>query len=204
MLFAQQPATETSIGYKLAPWTSLLLPGTGELLRGYKLKGELFLWADGAALTGAAGFGWDAANKSSAARGMALMNANANPLNRSRSYLAAMENYLSSDDYNLQVAIDARRLYPDDYDARQTYIQEHSYSGDDVWQWASDSLRSEYVDQRARARKSEQASQAFVGVMVLARLVSAFDVAFFSPGKESRLGVTPTLDNPGIRITYRF
>lgn len=193
-----------TLGHRLAPWASLLVPGSGELLRGYKLKGEAFLWADGAALTGAVGFGWDAASKGSAARGMAVMNAGANSGNRSRTYLAALEEYLSSDDYNLEVAIDARRLYPNDFQEQQAYIAEHSFAGDDAWLWVSDSLRSEYVDQRARARKSEQACQAFIGIMVLARLASAFDVVFFSPQKESRLGVVPTWDHPGFRITCRF
>ena len=193
-----------SFGQRIAPWASLLLPGTGELLRGYPVKGEIFLWADGAAVTGAIGFGWDAASKADAARTMAVMYAGANPLNSSRTYLSAIESYRSSDDYNLDVAIEARRLYPDDLEAQQRYIETNSFTGDDAWVWPSDSLLLEYFNERTGMRRAQAASQAFLGLMLLARLASAFDVAFFSPPQGGRVGLAPMPDRLGLQITYRF
>lgn len=198
--------SELTLGHKLAPWSSLLLPGTGELLRGYPLKGEIFLWADGLAIAGAAGFGWDAASKKSAATGMAMMFAGANPVNRSSTYLVAMEGFMSSDDYNLAVSRDARRLYPDDLEAQQQYIAENSYIGDDAWMWSSDSLREAYLDYRAGMRRAQQTSQAFLGLMVFTRLVSMLDVTLFSPPRQQGLGLVPSYEDnrPGLQLIYRF
>lgn len=189
---------------KLAPFASLFLPGTGELIRGYRLKGELFLCGDGLAIAGAAGFGWDAFNKGQAAIGMAVMNADANPSNRSRIYLAAMESYFSSDDYNLNVAREARDLYPDDLAAQQDYIAANSFTGGDAWMWRSDSLMMGYFNQRIRMRRAQQTSTVFIGVMLLTRLASTLDVAFFSPVGSSRLGIVPRFDPPGIQLIWRF
>jgi hypothetical protein len=200
------PIKEPSRAEKLAPWASLVLPGAGELIRGYKLKGELFLWADGLAITGAAGFGWDALSKRSASVNMAVMYADANVSNRSRDYLGAMENFASSEDYNLDVAREARSLYPKDFAAQQEYIATHSFTGDDVWEWSSDSLWDEYISQRTLMRKASQVSTAFMGIMLLTRVASTFDVAFFSPVGESRLGLVPIPDpaNPGVQVVCRF
>ena len=189
---------------RLAPLASLVLPGTGELIRGYGLKGELFLWGDGLAIAGAAGFGWDAANKRNSSISMTVIYADANPLNRSRTYLGAMENYFSSDDYNVSVAREARSLYPDDLAAQQEYIASNSFRGDDFWMWGSDSLWTEFLNQRIRMRKAQQTSTAFLGLMLLTRVASVMDVAFFSPVGSSRLGIVPRFDIPGIQLTWRF
>ncbi len=196
--------TEPSRAERLAPLTSLLLPGTGELIRGYRLKGELFLWGDGFAIAGAAGFGWDAVNKRDASANMAVMYAGSNASNHSRAYLSAMENYFSSDDYNVSVAREARSLYPDDLAAQQEYIASNSFRDDDSWMWGSDSLWTEFLNQRTRMRKAQQTSTAFLGLMLLTRIASVMDVAFFSPVGSSRLGIVPRFDIPGIQLTYRF
>lgn len=195
---------ESSCAERLAPLTSLLLPGTGELIRGYRLKGELFLWGDGFAIAGAAGFGWDAVNKRGASANMAVMYAGSNASNRSRAYLSAMENFVSSDAYNLDIAREARSLYPDDLVAQQEYIARNSFTGEDSWMWGSDSLWTEFLNQRTRMRKASQTSTVFMGIMLLTRLASMLDVTFFSPVGSSRLGIVPRFDIPGIQLTYRF
>jgi hypothetical protein len=197
---------EPSRAEKMAPLISLVLPGTGELIRGYKLKGELFLWADGLAITGAAGFGWDAGNKRSASVTMAVMYAGASASNRSRDYLGALERFASSDAYNLDVAREARSVYPEDFTAQQEYIASHSFTGDDEWEWSSDSLWDEYIAQRILMRKASQASTAFMGIMLLTRVASVMDVAFFSPVGKSRVGFVPIPDPyaPGVGLVYRF
>lgn len=202
---AQQPEeSRPPLLQRLAPVGSVLIPGTGEFIRGYPKKGEAFLWAEGFAVTGAAGFGWDAYQKREAARTMAVLNAGSNPSNRSRDYLAALENYASSDEYNLDVAREARQLYPDDFSAREEYLKANSFTGEDAWEWESDSLFSEYALQRTRMRTARQVSSAFLGVMLLNRVVSMFDVTFFSPLTSERWGLEPTLDEPGLRFTWRF
>ncbi len=189
---------------RLAPWASLALPGTGELMRGYRVKGELFLWLDGLTIAGVTGFGIDALEKNNAACGMAVMNAGANPANRSHTYLSAMESYLSSDDYNIDLAIEARYLYPDDLTKQKEYIDARSIKEEDVWLWNSDSIRIEYFKERTAVRRSQQTAQILAGVMVVTRIVSVFDVSFFSPRKEANLGIIPSLDTPGISLVYRF
>jgi len=204
LLTAGESEAQPSRAAKLAPLSSLLLPGSGELIRGYRLKGEMFLWADGLTLTGVVGFGWDAANKRRASQGFAVMNAGANPDNRSKDYLSAIEAYLSSEDYNLDVARDARRKYPDDLTAQQDYIAAHSYTDGNAWVWPSDSVRLMYLEQRNSMRRAWQTSQALMGVMVLSRLLSAFDVAFLSPPQTSGVGFMLEPTAPGVRVFCRF
>jgi hypothetical protein len=191
---------------KFAPWASLLFPGTGELMRGYKVKGELLLWADGLSIAGVAGFSLDALEKNNAAVGMAAINAGANPKNRSHSYLSAMEGYMSSDDYNLALAIEAREQYPDDLQKQKEYVDARKFSKEDVWLWGSDSLRIEYFKERTSVRRSQQTAQILAGVMVITRIFSVFDVSFFSPRKESDFGLVPVpnLERPGVSFVYRF
>jgi len=197
---------ESSRAEKLAPLASLLFPGTGELIRGYKLKGELFLWGDAAAMTVAAAYGWDGINKRGASVSLAVMYADASISNSSRAYFNAMENYGSSQAYNQSVAREARSLYPDDLAAQQEYLAENSYAGEDAWEWQSDSLWDAYLDQRTGMRKANQVSTAFLGIMLLTRLSSLLDVSFFSPVGETRLGVVPVADPaaPGLELVYRF
>lgn len=191
---------------KLAPFSSLIVPGTGELIRGHRLKGEIFLWSDFVVASGVAGFGWDAVSKRNAAIGFAVVNAGANPENRSRDYLAALESFISTDEYDLNLAREARAKYPDDLLAQQEYIQANRYTGENEWMWASDSARLRYLDQRNDMRKSTQVSQTLMAIMVLTRVVSFFDVAFSSPPAQTRLGVVPVTNPqaPGIQLVYRF
>lgn len=200
----QPVASEPPWLQRMAPLGSVIVPGTGELIRGYPGKGEAFLWAEGFAVTGAAGFGWDAYRKREAAISLAVLDAGSSPSNRSREYLAALENYASSEAYNQDVAREARQLFPDDFAARQEYVADNGFTGDEAWEWESDSLMSLYVEQRRLMRVAWQASQVFMGVMVLNRLASVFDVAFFSPLEDNRWGVAPTLDSPGLKFTWRF
>lgn len=189
---------------RLAPWASLALPGTGELMRGYKVKGELLLWLDGLSIAGVTGFSVDALQRNNAACGMAVMDAGANPVNRSHSYLSAMENYLSSNDYNIDLAIEARDLYPDDLLRQKEYVDARKIAEEDEWLWRSDSLRIEYFKQRTAVRRSQQTAQILAGVMVVTRLVSVFDVSFFSPRKDTGFGFEPRFDEPGFSLVYRF
>lgn len=189
---------------RFAPWASLLFPGSGELMRGYQTKGEILLWIDGITIAGVAGFGWDSYQKNNSAIGMAAMNAGANPLNRSSSYLNSMESYMSSDDYNADLLIEARSRYPDDLEKQKEYYEARKIEDEDAWLWKTDSLRLEYFQQRTSMRNSVGAAQILAGVMVLTRVFSVFDVSFFSPPKESRLGLIPQFDNPGVQLVYRF
>ncbi len=205
-----QPAnvnSEMTFGEKFAPWASLIYPGTGELLRGYKLKGEILMWADGLAVTSMLGFTWDAANKRNVSRQMAVMDAGANPSNPNEKYYSKMEEFLSSDLYNQSLAIKARKAYPKDLPAQKAYIAARAYVGDDAWVWKSDSAKVRYLRQRTAMRNSEGTSNIIFGVMVLTRIISVFDVAFFSPPTESpRLGLEPVVDPnaPGLKLTYHF
>lgn len=201
-----QSGVELTRAERLAPLASLLLPGTGELIRGYRVKGEIFLWADALTMAGVAGFGWDAAGKRRAATYIAVMHADANPDNRSHKYLAALEGYLSSDDYNQYIAREARSLYEDDLTAQQEYIAQNSFAGEDIWTWESDSSRLTYLEERNNMRRAWQTSQILMGVMLLARVTSMFDVSFFSPPPQSRVGlkVYPHPQTPGVQLVYRF
>ncbi|MBN2378284.1 hypothetical protein JXM67_00560 [candidate division WOR-3 bacterium] len=199
-------SAELSSAQRLAPLYSLLLPGTGELIRGYKVKGEIFLWVDGITAAGVAGFGWDASGKRRASIYSAIMHAHANPDNRSHKYLAAMEGFLSSGDYNQGIAREARALYEKDLTKQLEYIEKNSFVEEDAWVWETDSLRLSYLEERNDMRRAWQTSQALMGLMLLTRVVSAFDAGFFSEPKESKFGLGISVDPhiPGIQLVYRF
>jgi len=201
------PGTEIMTrSQRLAPLYSFLLPGTGELIRGYKLKGELLLWIDGVTVAGVAGFGWDAMGKRNAAISTAILHAGANPDNKSHRYLSTLEGYNSTEDYNYYLAREARSRYEDDLAAQQEYIEKMSFPADDAWVWESDSLRLAYLEERNNMRLSWRTSQALMGIMLLTRIVSVFDVGFFSPPKKSSFGfeAVPDPHSPGVQVVYRF
>ncbi|MBD3285692.1 hypothetical protein GF338_05080 [candidate division WOR-3 bacterium] len=197
---------ELPTSQRLAPLYSALAPGTGELIRGYNVKGEIFLWFDGITVAGVAGFGWDALGKRNAAISSAVLHAGANPSNKTHRYLVALEGYNSLEVYNCYLAREARSVYEDDLKAQKEYIEQETFPAEDAWVWESDSLRLVYLEERNNMRRSWRTSQALMGLMLLTRIASVFDVGFFSPPKESRLGIetVPDPQFPGVQVICRF
>jgi hypothetical protein len=192
---------------------SLALPGAGELWRGHRTKGEIFLWTDAAIWLTYGGLSIVGNSRLQDSRLFAHRYADASPAVRSDDYYVAVERYWNSDLYNEDVRRDARELYPDDPERQRQYAEQRSYTGDMAWSWGSDSLQWVYRDDRRNARTMLQAAGFVLGGALLNRLVSAIDVAFFTPTRASptsrwrpaqHIAVEPRLDQPGLAVRYRF
>jgi hypothetical protein len=181
---------------------SLILPGTGEAMLGYRGKAYFFWGVDALGWLSYAGFRWFGSSRAEDASGFASLYAGANPKNRSEDYLRALERYDDSDAYNEDVLRQARQRYPNSPDSQRIYLESHGYFGDDGWEWGSDSLRYEYWGLRSSSRTAYQRASFIFGGLLVNRLVSAVDCAIFS-GK-GRLGFELQIEPPGAALVYRY
>jgi hypothetical protein len=194
---------------------SVALPGAGEMWKGSRAKGEAFLWTDAAIWVAYGGLNVVGNSRNQAARLYARQFSGASATQSSDDYYVALERYPNSDLYNEDIRRTARDLYPLEPDKQKTYYESHGYFGDKTWNWGSDSLRLTYWDQRRGARDLLHTAGFFLGAAVINRLVSAVDVAFFTPDKPrasgskaqallNRFAAVPATDRPGLAVGFRF
>ncbi|MEO0074134.1 MAG: hypothetical protein ABIK43_05705, partial [candidate division WOR-3 bacterium] len=191
----------------LAVLCSAVLPGSGQKLLGANVRGELMLWSDLAIWSVWGVNSWTAAERENDARLIAAARAGADLSITDRRYYRALELYDNSDEYNEAVRREARTRYPDDPVAQRQYYLLHGYFGDSVWNWSPDSARiREYWPKRKAARTSALAAGFAVGGLLLNRVVSVLDCAFFvhANGREGRVEVTPVTQPVGLEFRYRF
>lgn len=194
------PKTQTAI------LASAILPGTGEFILGDKIKGEVFLWLDGAIWLTYAGLSWYGNSKERDARLYAVKWSGADLNQKNAEYYHALERYDNSFEYNIDVMRDARYLYPDSIEAQKRYLAENGYFGDEVWDWASDSIRFQYWEQRKSARTTLHQAGLILGATLINRLISCLDCALFTPDRSlsKKMGIVPNLEKPGLAIVYKF
>ncbi len=185
---------------------SAALPGSGQLLLGTRRRGEGLLWLDGSLWALWAGFSWYGRAREQDARLLAAREAGADLSIRTPSYYKALERYDNSEQYNEDVRRDARDLYPNDPDAQHRYYESHGYFGPSAWDWSSDSTRYDYWRTRKSGRTALLRAQFAAGALVLNRLASVVDCAFFcrEPGRVPRVEFQPGEAEPGIKVCYRF
>jgi hypothetical protein len=194
---------------------SLAVPGAGEMWMNSRLKGEIFLWTD-AAVWLTWGTMMTIGNSSDhSARLFAGQYSGSSTTQRADDYYVALERYPTSDMHNEDIRREAREMYPDNPERQRTYAESRSYTGNLAWNWGSDSLRFNYWRQRKSARSVLHAAGFVLGAALVDRLVSAIDVAFFTPTPDhqsltpgasplSRFAAAPALDRPGLAVYYRF
>ncbi len=191
----------------LALFSSLVLPGSGELLTGAKKRGEALLWLDGIFWTGWAGFSWYRTSREQDARLIAKRYADADITITDHRYYRALEIYDNAQQFNEDIQREARELYPNDPDAQRRYYETHGYFGTAQWDWCSDSIRiKSYWQTRRIARRAGMNASFFAAALVLNRLVSFFDCLFFLPESRlsNRIEFKPTENHAGIELRYRF
>jgi hypothetical protein len=181
-------------------FASALVPGLGELIQGQKTKANTFFVVEGSIWFTYLGFNYFGHKMDQSARAFAIDHADANPARRDDKYFDALEDYLSSDNYNLEVERNASYYYPDDPKKQQEYIQENSYFGDDVWQWDTLTSRTTFWERRRGARENLRRASFMPGFAIINRIVSIIDVVVFT--KEEHFGIDT---RPGrIGIYYKF
>ncbi|MEO0082167.1 MAG: hypothetical protein ABIL25_07740 [candidate division WOR-3 bacterium] len=185
---------------------SAALPGAGQLMLGARNRGEAMLWVDGAGWLAWAGFSWYGSSREQDARLVAAREAGADITLRESRYYTALERYDNADEYNEDVRREARSRFPDDPVAQHEYYEENGYFGEKAWDWSSDSARYYFWRTRRSARAAAQRAGFTAAGLLLNRLASVLDCAFFlrSPQGQSRLEIGPGEDVASLELRYRF
>ena len=199
------PAPKASLRGR-AILASIALPGTGQMILGNAKRGEALLWLDGSLWALWSGFSWYSSAREHDARIFAGREAGADLTVREARYYRALEQYSNADQYNEQVRADARDAYPDDPAQQHAYYLNHGYFGSQAWNWSSDSARYLYWGTRRASRDAALNAQFAIGALLLNRLASMVDCAFFAgrEGSQPRVEFRPGDVEPGIKVCYRF
>ena len=185
---------------------SMALPGTGQMMLGSAKRGEALLWLDGALWALWSGFSWYGSAREHDARLFAGAEAGADLTVRESRYFKALEGYDNADQYNEDVRADARDIFPDDPQRQHDYYLSQGYFGSEAWNWSSDSARFDYWRTRKSGRTAALNAQFVVGALLLNRLASFVDCAFFA-GRDrlpQRVEFRPGDAEPGIKVCYRI
>lgn len=185
---------------------SMALPGAGQMMLGSASRGEALLWLDGALWALWSGFSWHSSAREHDARLFAGHEAGADLSVREPRYFKALERYDNADQYNEDVRADARYIHPDDPQRQHDYYESHKYDGAQAWNWSSDSARYSYWARRKSGRTAALRAQFAVGALLLNRLASVVDCAFFAgrSGPEARVEFHLDDTEPGVKVCYRF
>ena len=179
---------------------SMVMPGWGEVIQGEKNKARVFFIIEGSIWLSYFGFNYLGDKFDYSARAFAIDHADANAVRRDNEYFDAIEDYLSSEDYNLEVERTASYYYPDDPQRQQEYIEEHGYFNEDTWEWDTLSSRIYYWERRKIARDNYRRASFMPGFAIINRIISVIDVVVFK--KEERFGLDTRSGRIG--IYYKF
>jgi hypothetical protein len=208
ILGAQLPAgaPPTSFPRGGAILASMALPGTGQMMLGSAKRGEGLLWLDGGLWALWTGLSWYSSAREHDAHLFAGREAGADLAQKEPRYFKALERYDNADQYNEGVRADARDMYPDNPQQQHDYYMSQGYFGAQAWNWSSDSARFDYWETRKSGRTAALRAQFAAGALLLNRLVSVVDCAFFAGrGRSaSRVEFRPGDAEPGIKVCYRF
>jgi hypothetical protein len=175
---------------------SAILPGWGEAIIGKTSQAKVFFIVEGTLWVSYAGFNYFGNKTLSSSRAFAVDHSGANPARTDADYYDVLEDYQSVDDYNLEIERNAGLYYPDDPARQQDYINENGYFGADAWSWDTSTSRTEYWQNRRRARENLQRASFMSGFALINRLVSVINVAVLSrqddfslESRENRIGI---------------
>jgi hypothetical protein len=190
----------------LATLASAALPGTGQLMLGNRVRGEAQLWLDGAILAVWAGTSLYGSSREQDARLVASRECGADLSRTDAAYFKALERYDNVQEYYEDLRREARDRFPDDPAAQRDYYESRKFPAAAEWDWSSDSARFDYWETRRAARGALQAAGFAAGALLLNRIVSVVDCAFFAGGHTStaRLEIVPATELAGLEVRYRF
>lgn len=179
---------------------SAIMPGWGELILQRKNEARTFFIFEGSLWLSYYTFNHFGHKLEQSSRIYAFEHAGANPLRDDQEYFDNIEDYISSDIYNLFVERDASIYYPDDPVKQEEYIQKYGYFGEDQWEWDTLTSQTTYWQKRKSARENLRRASFMTGFMLINRFVSVLNVVVFK--QDSKLGLDA---EPGkIGISYKF
>ncbi len=196
---------------------SFAVPGWGEFYTGHDGRAKAFMSVEGAIWIGYASYSVQERMRVDDYEEYVLTYLGVDQ-GADHTYYEDVADYMRSegaDSYNEDIRSEARSLFPDDLDAQERYFDEHSYSGDDGWDWGSRDLLEEYRELRHDASVSSRNAFYMTGLAVLNRALSGIDAAWmarrYNAGETGapavRLSVAPVPDESGLfgsRATLEF
>jgi hypothetical protein len=162
---------------------SALVPGLGELRTGHTTMAAVHFAAEAAVWTSFIVFRVQGGLRRDDYVEYAEVYAGArNTSARSDNYFRELARYVRSDpgpdSYNEREVRDtARALYPDDPDARRSYVEAHEYTGDLAWDWETVENWRTYRELRESSELSYQRSRFCIGAAVANRIASVLGLA---------------------------
>jgi hypothetical protein len=184
---------------------SAVLPGSGEISLGKTNRGVALLASEIIAAYGFFKTDYDMGLQRDAYKKYALEYAGV-PLDMPQSHYQAIQEDISSNEYNLYLEMIARNYYLiTNYDpaAYNEFMETESYSGDQEWQWQSPMHWDKYKDMRRKHQRTKINHNLALGVMLLNRAISVVDTALLSRNMQvyaSTNGVDSLLLNYSVRF----
>ncbi len=184
---------------------SAVLPGSGEISLGKTNRGVALLASEIIAAYGFFKTDYDMGLQRDAYKKYALEYAGV-PLDMPQSHYQAIQEDISSNEYNLYLEMIARNYYLiTNYDpaAYNEFMETESYSGDQEWQWQSPMHWDKYKDMRRKHQRTKINHNLALGVMLLNRAISVVDTALLSRNMQvyaSTNGVDSFLLNYSVRF----
>jgi len=162
---------------------SILIPGWGQIASG-RNYGYAMLASEVTLISSLLYLDAEEDLKRDEAYHYALKFAHIEPGSHSEDYFRDLSKYNSSGfeagGYNDMVRRDAIRLYPNQPDLQQQYIDANIYGEDLSWNWDNPANRTEYVSYRKKANELKDYAKVATGVLVFNHLISGIDVFRFS------------------------
>ncbi|MDZ7859722.1 MAG: hypothetical protein U5O15_03480 [Candidatus Krumholzibacteriota bacterium] len=166
---------------------SFLLPGLGQRKMGHSIRSKIYFFLEGAAWIGLGAFTWQSIARKDAYEDYAVAFAGVDGTGHSDSYYETIGNYMSNDGiggYNEDVRREARDYYSDP-DARDSYYQENSLTGDDGWRWETERDYDRYNSLRKGSHSAERRAIYTLFYMLGIRVISAVDAGRLASGGDS-------------------
>ncbi len=180
---------------------SFLLPGLGQRKMGHSIRSKIYFFLEGAAWIGLGAFTWQSIARKDAYEDYAVAFAGVNGTGRSDSYYETIGNYMSNNGiggYNEDVRREARDYYSDP-DARDSYYQENSLTGDDSWRWETKRDYDRYNSLRKGSHSAERRAIYTLFYMLGIRVISAVDAGRLAAGggsdNESASGISVSMEH---------
>ncbi len=187
------------------PVSSLILPGTGELLLGHNTRGATLLGADLVNIYVFIATDKEIEMQKKNYMQFAELYAGV-PYGMPNDLYQAVQDYPNSDYYNNIQEMMARNyylIYNYDPNAYTEYIAANTYQGNEEWNWQSEEKWQEYKHIRKRYQTVKMNNQLALGLMLLNRCVSVIDSSILSKKKHGELYFAPLPAN-GAMLNYRI
>lgn len=184
---------------------SAILPGSGEIALGNTNKGIILLSSELVATYSFFKTDHDMSLQKKAYKNYALHYAGV-PLDMPQGHYQAIQEYISSEEYNDFQEMMARNyylIYYNDIQAYTEYMEANTYTGEESWEWQSAMHWETYKDMRKTHQKIKMNHNLALGIMLLNRAISIIDTAVMS--NNTQLYASPNgLDGVMLNYEMRF